>query len=204
MLGGVALAVALCGGAALRHHVASTLDIAAGQSKAARAALSQALHDAEQALRVAESATQEAQRSRRERDAAKHRADSAAAVAAGDRAQFAAFAAAAPDTCRDLVRAAEAALVAKDTVEAHLRGALAASETEAAQILLARDSLRAALAKVIPAGATLVSADAKLERAARPSLFTRILPRPGIGAAAGFDALGHPRIIIGVTFGWPF
>jgi hypothetical protein len=59
-----------------------------------------------------------------------------------------------------------------------------------------------ALATVRASQRQLEAATSTLVRVAKPSVLRALLPRPGIGLAAGIDATGRPAVVAGVTFGW--
>lgn len=140
--------------------------------------------------------------------------DSAVAVAKvldfyGDvlEADYHTTAKAAPDTCHKVIAAADSALATRDSANAALTVALAASDSAAQHALAATDSLRAALGTVRASTVNLSERTAVLIKVSKPSLLTRIAnlsPKPGVGVAFGVDPTGVPRLITGITLGWSF
>jgi hypothetical protein len=82
-----------------------------------------------------------------------------------------------------------------DSVNRNLRSANVSLSTALDSTVAALDGLRAAQVNLSGKAAILASA-------ARPSLLSKLLPKPGFGIAAGVNALGQPQIIVGVTLGW--
>lgn len=105
--------------------------------------------------------------------------------------------AAAPDTCRTVVIAADSALAAADS-------ALAASERKAMLLELSLSQVRPALAQLLPATVQLSTATLQLEKASRPSLLVRLRPKIGFGGSAGVDVHGKPNVVTGITLSWTF
>lgn len=104
----------------------------------------------------------------------------------------------APDTCAPVVAAADSALAAADSVAGALR-TLAASHEDAARAAIERADVSEAALRDVRAAA------GRLERAARPSLLSRLTPKPGLGLAAGVNvATGRPAAVLGATLAWRF
>lgn len=140
---------------------------------------------------------------RREKVVAEAAAQSARAqarVADEARRVFAVGAARAPDTCASILRDASAAIRAS-IVEAERWQA--AYDTMSARALRLERSLDLTTA----VAGTLQERLAELRNAGRRVVveskgWKRLLPRVGVGAAVGFDPLGKPNAVTGVTVGW--
>lgn len=174
--------------------------IGAGVARQAGTDVAIARHDAHAAREIAQAAenragllAEAADRAAQAARVNEHRADSLAALPA--RVHYVATRAQAPDTCAALVAVADSALAQADSVSSALRSANQSLHT-------ALDSTNTALALVRGSQRQLGVATSNLERAARPSLAARLLPRPGVGLAAGIDAAGRPALVVGVTLGW--
>ena len=180
------LAVAALAGAGIARNAGTDVAIARHDAEAARE-IARAAEN--RAGLIAEHASQvEAAARLNER-----RADSLAALPA--RVRYREVAVTRPDTCATIVAAADSALAQADSVSSALRKANLGLHT-------ALDSTNTALALVRGSQRQLEATTANLERAARPSLAARLLPRPGFGLAAGVDATGRPALVVGVTLGW--
>lgn len=159
-----------------------------GSLPASRAAdaLLVARHDASVARELSRAADNRAELLAERAAGAEHRADSLERLPA--RTIYRTVAAAAPDTCRVVVRAANAALAQDSSAAVSLHEAL--------------DSTKVALTTVRGSTRQLEAATANLERAAKPSLLRALLPHPHLGVTAGIDATGRPAVVAGIGFGW--
>ncbi len=93
----------------------------------------------------------------------------------------------------------DSALNAADSVIADLQFAVESQIQATADLKVALDIERAAHEKTTEA-LTRVSASAtKLADATKPPLFSRLLPRFGVGAAVGVDPSGRPNAVVGLT-----
>lgn len=99
-----------------------------------------------------------------------------------------------PDTC---VTIYETAIL----VENALTLALEKEQTAHAETKVARDTLAAALRDLRTASTGLVTA---VDALPRPSLWRRLLPRPGAGVTCGLDVFGRPNCASGVGLHWSF
>jgi hypothetical protein len=106
--------------------------------------------------------------------------------------------------CKQLEDAADSVIELQDSTIADLHQALAADSVQRADLKFALDTTRATLTKLQTAAKGLVVADAKLEKASRRPFLLRLLPRPGIGAAAGVGIGGRPDVLTGITLSWTF
>jgi len=67
----------------------------------------------------------------------------------------------------------------------------------------ANDSLRAALSTIVPSAGRLSDVAVRLVEATRPSFLERVIPKVGVGVAAGINpATMKPAVVVGVTLGW--
>lgn len=137
-------------------------------------------------------------------DSAKVRADSLSRVASRLRGAFAAKAAVAPDTCAAVIAAADSALDAADFYADTLRGMIFRSQVARFDLERALDTTRAAYVRLQGATVPLRNASVEVVKASKPSLLSRVLPHPGLGATAGIDASGRPNVVYGVSLGWSF
>lgn len=179
------IALALIGGGISRQAGSDVRD--ARHEAAAARAIAQAAET--QAASLSDVASERAARAA----LAEHRADSLAHLPA--RVRYLTASATAPDTCAALVALADFALAQADGVTVALRQANG-------ELHVALDSTSAALQLVRGSQRQLGVATANLERAAKPSLLSRVLPRPTVGLSAGVDALGRPHVIAGIGLGW--
>jgi len=109
------------------------------------------------------------------------------------------------DTCAGLVEVAEHIFAVKDSTIASLHVALDSATSAAQGFKRSSDSLRVALTDLRASTVKLDASATRLEHAAKPSLLSRLghlLPRPGVGVAAGIDQLGQPHFVTGITLGW--
>lgn len=123
------------------------------------------------------------------------------------RARFESLSSNAPADCDSVVASANVALQAADSVIGGLKSANYQLVQGASGLQRALDSTRVAAAEVKAAAIDLSGKAGVLVAATKPSFRDRlraILPRPGIGLAAGVNAAGQPQIIIGATLGWAF
>lgn len=128
-------------------------------------------------------------------DSASARADSALQASRKVQIRYIAAKIAAPDTCRP-------ALALADSVISDLQDANTALDETAGHLRTALDSTTVALQRL---RASQVNLDAKagiLVGASKPSLLSKAIPKPGIGAFAGVDASGRPTFGVGITLGW--
>jgi hypothetical protein len=191
-----ALVAIAAGGMRFRENLA----VARNDAAAARAATLRAVRRAEVANAVAVDAQHAAADAMAQSLDAQHRADVQIRNAARVRSTF--TAAVVPDTCRQLVALADSVIASQDSAIRNLHVALQHAEDGEHRLSAALDTATAALTQLRAASTTLVHADANLAKASKRSFFARLLPHPGLGIAAGPDALGHPHIITGITLGW--
>lgn len=185
-----ALALAL-GGAAIGHA-------RQGDVIAARTAYAQAKQVNQRAtdLIAVLSARGAASEARADSEAA--RADSLSKLTRRTIIRYGIAKAAAPDTCADVIFAADTALDAAiaqaEMAEAGRRDA----EDAANSYRAGKDTALAALARLRVAGDAVV-------HASKPSLFERVRPRITAGVTAGVDPLTYrPAVVVGVGLGWSF
>jgi hypothetical protein len=119
-----------------------------------------------------------------------------------ERAAFEAARRAAPDTCAGVIAAADSALAAADSTIGHWQDAAALERRSRLTLQFALDTTRIALD-----GAKTVITDLRtraldMADVATVPWYKRLIPKPGIGLATGFDAELRPRTIVGVTLGW--
>jgi hypothetical protein len=169
-------------------------DLAA--AKASTAAAVRAATDAERVARVYSAVARDAEL---ESIRQARRADSLAARAKTLRGVYNAAAAAAPDTCSDVIAAADSLIATSDSVSQTLRAALSDASVAIASLQLGLDTTTSALIQLRNSAGALAGASTRTERR---SVLQRILPKPGIGVAAGVDVLGRPSLTAGLTFGW--
>lgn len=148
--------------------------------------LSLARHDASTARAQFRAADSYAQLLTASAAAAERRADSLEHLPT--KVRYRTLAAAAPDTCRVVVQAANAALDEAAEASQSLHEAL--------------DSSKVAVSVIRAPARQLEAATATLERASKPSLLRALIPRPQLGAYVGVDQAGKPHLIAGVGFGW--
>lgn len=132
------------------------------------------------------------------------RADGTEVRLAAERADFAKSTTAAPDTCREVVEKARIALASASDVAQALRSAVATATERGDSLQLAIDSSMAPLRRLVVADSVVGSAATAVVNAMRPSFLSRFVPKLGVGAAVGIDALYHPNVVIGLTLGWKF
>ena len=65
------------------------------------------------------------------------------------------------------------------------------------------DSARTSVVQVVHAAITVDSAATAVVKAYKVPFLLRIAPKPGIGAAVGFDQTGKPAVVVGITLSWP-
>lgn len=123
------------------------------------------------------------------------------------RAHFESLSSNAPADCDSVVASANIALQAADSVIGGLKSANYQLVQGASGLQRALDSTRVAAAAVAAAAVDLSGKAGILVAASKPGLGSRLralLPHPGIGVAAGVNALGQPQVIVGATLGWSF
>jgi hypothetical protein len=179
------------------------LAVAQSDAASARAVATQALQHAADATSLASAFRAKANLLADSAAAATRLADLAEQKSVRLRGSFTATAATAPDTCRLVILAADSALVVQDSAITTLHTALQSAQDARLALTAALDTTTAALAALRVSGTALVHADAALSHAARPSLFTRLLPHPGIGVAIILDPTGTPRVGVGLALSWP-
>lgn len=179
------LALVLIGGSLSRRH-AGDLATARSDVRAAVGMSQAAIARSDILSEVADSSVARAERAERK---------AAELASRPARILYLAAKESAPDTCAALVAAADVALANADSVSSELRTANVSLHT-------ALDDTRVALAGVRAVAVILGAKASILERAARPSWASRLIPKPGIGIAAGVDLTGRPTVLVGVTFGW--
>jgi len=122
-----------------------------------------------------------------------------------NRSAFANTAAVAPDTCKPIVAAAQAALASAAHLDTLDKARADTAQLEADSY---RESARAALvalANLTAASRNLNSASGELAKQANgPSFLARIAPKVGAGVAAGLNPQGHFDTVAGLTLGWTF
>ena len=183
-----------------RHERA--LDKARIELAVARGDTRSALLRADSLAAIADSAERRADSLVSVAEAAKKRAVQAESDAAIYRERYRVAALAAPDTCAPALAAADSALAATQSVAEQYRQGLAAAIGASLELQKALDSTQVALSTVEASARRLEAKAAELERASRPSLFSRLLPRPGVGVAAGVDRNGKPAAVAGITLSW--
>lgn len=142
---------------------------------------------------------------------ARLRADRLAGEASAATAAYRALAAAAPDTCRPALDAGDIALAKADSTadafkhEADASTARAADlETALHKAEAARDSLRGAVVSLRAAAGQVDDAAATLARSTERTWRERLMPRPGVGVAAGVSPAGRFDVVTGPTLSWSF
>lgn len=118
-------------------------------------------------------------------------------------AAYRAIAATAPDTCRAVVATADRAIATSDSTRAVLATGLQAAQEAAKGYKASTDTLLVTSHVLVASTGKLANAVGRA-KADRPSLLSRIMPHVGIGAAAGLDPTGVPRVVVGPTLGWTF
>lgn len=167
------------------------------QIQVAHDSLRVALADAGRQQELVDFLTTRASLAEERADAEAARADSLERIAVKARVRYVDAAATAPDTCAPYIALANEALATTDSVAEARRRALQSSQEAASGFHAALDTAKASNARLRAAGTAVV--------ASQPSRFSRLLPRVGVGAAAGVNPLtGHPSLTTGITFGWTF
>lgn len=184
----VAIVVAI--GFLIDGHYADNLNSARADAKAARGIANAAVAASVIADEAADSAKARAGR-------AEARADSLARRAVITEVEYRTLAIVAPDSRRP-------ALEAADRVIALQKGVIATQRVVIDELAFALDTTESALSELRVAAIGLSNATAGLEKASKPSLLRRLLPRPGIGNTTGIDARGRLNNVTGLTFGWSF
>jgi hypothetical protein len=162
-----------------------------------------------QAIAMASSALEIALQERQRGDSlevviqnSKAAADAALKRAATAKKTYETAVAEAPDTCVTVIEAADSTIAALEEAVDSLQ---AANETQAVQIAglqTANDTLVASAEAQQRAPPSLRAAAKDLANAAQPSLFSKLLPKTGVGIAVGLDVTGRPAAVVGVTIGW--
>lgn len=183
------------------RFASSTVTAATAKAEVARQETRQAVADAGHALALAGIAQRQVDSLRSQRDSAATRASTFERSAARLSGKLAALAVAAPDTCRPIILTADSLVAAQDSVIGSLHVALDRSIASERHLQIVVDTLSSSLVRFRTAATTLIKAD---EKVARRSLLAKLLPRPGIGIAAGFDPAGMPHVLTGITLGWSF
>ncbi len=137
-------------------------------------------------------------------ESANRRADSAVRVATAARAQFATAVKAAADTCAGVVKTASQGFAADDGVAAALRQSRDSASAAAQEYRTALDSTAGALTLLRKAATHLDTAASRAVSTVRPSFLARLAPHRSVGLTAGIDRLGHPALVLGISYGWPF
>lgn len=202
----IALSVALLGwaGLAAQQRYATRLALAEQSAKAARLEMAAAVLRSVQDLAYASNAEAIARQAVDYAEATSLRADSAEAALEEFRAEYDALAANADSADVPLVHAANAALEAAGTVIRNQDATIVALRVANVALVSALDTATASVTRLQHAGVSLVRADAALAASTHKSFLARLLPRPGLGAAVGFDVGGRPRVVTGLTLGWSF
>lgn len=121
------------------------------------------------------------------------------------RQQFSAVVVSSPDTCKDVIRAANAALAAaayKDTLDVARADTAEMAADSYRQSAVAAEQ---ALVRLTVAAQHLDTAAEVVVKRARPSFLARIAPKVGVGAAAGVAPDGRPAVLpLAITLGWTF
>ena len=65
------------------------------------------------------------------------------------------------------------------------------------------DSARTSVVQVVQAAQKVDTAATAVIKAYKVPFLLRIAPKPGIGAAIGFDQTGKPAVVVGLTLSWP-
>lgn len=179
------------GGAYAAHSRKSNLDTTT-------AALATALQDASRQKSLVDFLTDRASAAEARADAEAAKADLLAKVSRRSEIRYAEAKAVAPDTCDDVIFAADSALAAAQA-EAEMADAARRDALDAAKDYRAgKDSALAALARLRVAGEAV-------EASAKPSLLERLRPRLTAGVTAGVNPITErPAVVIGVGLGWSF
>lgn len=177
---------------------------AEGELQAAQRGAKAALALSDSAVAVAKRAADSAAIYRAQRDSLNRRAQSLEARVAELRGSFHEAAAAAPDTCQHVVALASVTIDSLSQLAATQKARAEKAESADSLTHLALDSTQVALNSARLSLGELGKAADAVERASRPSLLSRILPKPGYGATAGIDAFGKPNAVVGFTLSWSF
>lgn len=119
-----------------------------------------------------------------------------------ERAAFEAARRTAPDTCAGVIAAADSALAAADSTIGHWQDAAALERKSRLALQFALDTTRTTLDSAKVVISNLRSRALDVVDVATVPWYKRLIPKPGIGVATGFDAELRPRTIVGVTLGW--
>ena len=84
-----------------------------------------------------------------------------------------------------------------------LESALTARATQVNVLQSALDSARTSVRTLTRAAVVLDTAATAVVKTIKPSWFTKIAPKPGLGVALGIDQTGKPAVVVGVTVSWP-
>jgi hypothetical protein len=183
------------------------------ERREALSASSRALDSAVAASRVWETTTRTARLAAAEWEslaAQKTRDAALAAARAGvaeqrlqrERAAFEEARRRAPDTCKVVIAAADSALAAADSTIQHWKASAGAEQRARAALRFALDTTTTALDGAQRTIADLRARAVDVVDVATVPWYKRLIPKPGIGLATGFDAELRPRTIVGVTLGW--
>lgn len=205
ILGGAAIAFLALAGAFLGDRaVTSRLAAARAVADVARKEVVASNHRADSALALAAQLKASADSSAHASALAKAKADSAQRAADHFRGALAQVVKTAPDTCKPIVITADSALAADSSTIHSLHASAVADSAQIADLTNSRDSLTSALFDLRASSKTLVQADTKLSKAAKPSLILRLLPHPGVTVTYGLDQHGKPHAVAGISAGWSF
>jgi Tfp pilus assembly protein PilX len=198
-------AIVLLALASFQSHIdTERAETAEAQLEVAETGAQAALSLADRAIAVAKDLSDSADVYEHSRDSLRLRGDSLERRVANLHSRFSQLAATAPDTCSAVVAAAVVTIDSLTELAETRKAQAASAENEALSYRFALDTTQKALNSArLSLGALGKAADA-VERASRPSLLSRILPRPGYGATAGIDAFGKPNAVVGITLSWNF
>lgn len=202
----IAIAVAIIVSVALTSIV--TDHIVARRADSLRESLAVARSTVKASIARADSANNEARVQKILAEAESKRSDSLSVAAS--QAKSSANAAwhrfdslAAQKVCDSVCIAAAKSARASDSIAlANTQQALDAERIANARLRLGLDQTTKALDDLKSSAHKLDDVSGKIAR--RPSIFRRLMPHVGAGAAAGLDITGRPNVVTGVTLGWSF
>jgi hypothetical protein len=204
LVGVVVAAILVASGIRFSAYQATRLAAARAEAAASAAQADSAVKQAEVSRERADSLRAEAEAEHAQSLAARHQAETLDREVTRLKVAFREAAAAAPDTCAEVIARASNLLVTADSVDAARKAALVAAGRAFVTLASAYDSLAIANSN-LRASIVRLSADTKtLVRVSKPSLLTRLLPQPHVGITAGIDIQGRPTAVIGIGAGWRF
>jgi len=131
------------------------------------------------------------------------RAQAAERLLAATQARAATVAASAPDTCAPYIAAVEQARDAVMDAGSAWHDAYDAQRIAVGHLRARGDSLASANATLTRTVGDLHRTSDDLAHASKPSFFSHLVPKVGIGATAGIDPFTHrPSTAVGVTLSW--